>query len=134
VGARPGPRRHQQDRAFYRRLRESLTECCRAEYELSAKLGDGATLRTHLQRDAKNGGAPDPRLTIEWPALGRPIWDAFRRMGRSVTMGGAGPILPENILAYQQLHGVRFTPWELEVIDAFDAVALEAMSKQQKPA
>nr|WP_314540144.1 hypothetical protein [uncultured Massilia sp.] len=94
-------------------------------------MGDGATLRTHLQRDAKNGNTPDPRLNIEWPRAGQAIWDAFRRMGRSVTMGGAGPILPENILAYQQLHGVRFTAWELEVIEALDAVALEAMREQQ---
>jgi hypothetical protein len=46
-------------------------------------------------------------------------------------MSGPGPILPENILAYQQLHNVRFSSWELEVIEAFDAIALEAMYAQQ---
>jgi hypothetical protein len=48
-----------------------------------------------------------------------------------MTMNGPGPIMPENILAFQQLHGVTFTPWELDVIDAFDAIALEAMHKKE---
>jgi hypothetical protein len=130
VASRPGTHRHPQDRAFYRRLRESLTECCRAEYELSERQGDGATLRTHLQRAARNTGASDPRLNIPWPRAARPIWEAFRGIGRSITANGPGPIQPENILAYQQLHGVRFTPWELDVIDAFDAVALAALAKR----
>ncbi|QOY96328.1 hypothetical protein IM543_11200 [Massilia sp. UMI-21] len=130
MGPRPGPRRRAQDRAFYRRLRESLTECCRAEHELAARQGDGATLRTHLQRLAKNTGEVDPLLKIEWPRVGLPLWDAFRRMGRSSTVNGPGPIQPENILAYQQLYRVRFTDWELEVIEAFDAIAMEAMSKK----
>lgn len=52
-------------------------------------------------------------------------------MGRSMTFNGPGPITPQDILAYQQLHDVRFTAWELDVIDAFDAVALEAMSKKK---
>jgi len=47
-----------------------------------------------------------------------------------MTPSGVGPILPENILAYQQLHRVRFSAWELEVIDAFDAIAVEAMQKK----
>jgi len=68
---------------------------------------------------------------VEWPRLGRPLWDAFRRIGRSMTMNGPGPIMPENILAFQQLHGVKFTPWELDVIDAFDAIAMEAMQKKE---
>lgn len=93
-------------------------------------MGDGATLRTHLQRAARNTGETDPRLNIEWPRVGRALWDVFRRIGRSMTPGGPGPIQPENILAYQQLYRVAFTDWELSVIEAFDAVALEASHKQ----
>ena len=74
---------------------------------------------------------PDPALIVDWPAIGRPLWDAFKRIGRSVSANGPGPILPENILAFQQLHRMRFSTWELEVIDAFDEVALEAISQQQ---
>jgi len=101
---------------------------------LAARQGDGATLRTHLQRAAKNTGEHDPRLDIEWPRAGRALWDAFRRIGRSMGPNGPGPILPENILAFQQLHGVRFSAWELDVIEAFDEVALEAIHQQQSKA
>jgi len=74
---------------------------------------------------------PDRRLDIDWPRTGRALWDAFRRIGRSMGPNGPGPILPENILAFQQLHGVRFSAWELEVIEAFDEVSLDAIHKQQ---
>lgn len=47
-----------------------------------------------------------------------------------MTMNGPGPITPQDILAYQTLYGVTFTAWELEVIDAFDAIAIEAMHKK----
>lgn len=52
-------------------------------------------------------------------------------MGRTSTLNGPGPIQPENILAYQQLYRVQFTDWELEIIEAFDAIALDAMHKQK---
>lgn len=48
-----------------------------------------------------------------------------------MSANGPGPILPENILAFQQLHRVRFSTWELDVIEAFDEVALEVISQQQ---
>ncbi len=51
-----------------------------------------------------------------------------------MTPSGPGPILPENILAFQQLYGVRFSPWELDVIEAFDGVALEAIQQQSSKA
>lgn len=86
-------------------------------------------MRTHLQRAAKNTGEVDPLLKIEWPRAGLPLWNAFRRMGRSSTFNGPGPIKPENILAYQQLYGVKFTDWELGVIEAFDDIMLEGMQK-----
>jgi hypothetical protein len=84
-----------------------------------------------LQRAAKNTGERDPRLNIQWPRLGRVLWDAFRGIGRSMTMNGPGPITPQDILAYQTLYSVTFTAWELEVIEAFDAIALEAMHKKE---
>lgn len=48
-----------------------------------------------------------------------------------MSMNGPGPITPQDILAFQQLRGVIFTAWELEIIEAFDAIALEAMHKQK---
>jgi hypothetical protein len=129
VAARPGPRWHPKDRAFYRRLRESLADCARAEFELSARQGDGATLRTHLQRVAKNTKEVDPLLTMEWPKEGRPLWDAFCKMGRPAGVSGPGELTSQEILAYQQLWGVQFNRWELEVIHMFDGIAMEAQSR-----
>jgi hypothetical protein len=86
-------------------------------------------LRTHLQRLAKNTGKVDPRLNIAWPALGLPIWDAFRRLGRPPSMGGVEAITNQEIQAYQNVYGVRFTAWELDVIDMFDNIALEILNK-----
>lgn len=48
-----------------------------------------------------------------------------------MSINGPGPIQPENILAYQALHRVQFTSWELSVLEQFDAIALDAMHKQQ---
>jgi len=104
-------------------------ECCRAEYELLARQGDGATLRAHLQRVAKNTGEVDPRLSIQWPKLGLPLWEAFKRLDRQPVMEGIGPITMVGIQAYQSLYRVRFTEWELEVLQMFDRIALESASK-----
>lgn len=69
-------------------------------------------------------------LKIEWPKLGRPIWEAFRKMGRPPSMDGLAEIAMHEILAYQQLYRVQFSPWELDMIDTFDAVALEILNKK----
>lgn len=53
-------------------------------------------------------------------------------MGRQMSLNGPSPLTPQDILAYQELHGVRFSAWELEVIEEFDAVALDAMHSQQQ--
>jgi hypothetical protein len=82
-----------------------------------------------LQRLATNTGKHDPRLIVSWPAIGRPLWDAFRRLSRPASMGGALPITCQEIDACQRLYAIRFTPWELDVLAAFDQVALEFLNK-----
>ena len=82
-----------------------------------------------MQRLAANTGKRDPRLTIDWPRAGRAVWDVFRRLGRPKSMDGAEPITFQEIDAYQRVTGVRLTPWELDVIESFDAVALEFLNK-----
>jgi len=66
---------------------------------------------------------------MEWPIEGRPLWEAFCRMGRPVGASGPGPLTSQEILAYQQLWGVQFNRWELEVIHMFDSIAMEAQSR-----
>ncbi|MYM31483.1 hypothetical protein GTP58_24420 [Duganella sp. CY15W] len=91
--------------------------------------GDGASLRTHLQRLAVNTGKVDPRLQIEWPALGLPVWNIFQRLSRPASMSGALPISMQEVAAYQALRGIRLTEWELDVIELFDSIALEILNK-----
>ena len=63
--------------------------------------------------------------------MGRPLWDAFRAMGRPPSMNGPTEITNQEILAYQQIENVRFTSWELGIIRMFDAIAIEAAQRQQ---
>lgn len=70
-------------------------------------------------------------MAIAWPALGLPIWEAFRRMGRPPSMNGMEPISAQEIAAYQSVYRVRFTGWELDVIAMFDAIAIDEANKQK---
>jgi len=78
---------------------------------------------------AKNTGEVDPRLEIRWPRLGLPLWDAYKRLDRQSVMDGIGPITLAGIHAYQSLYRVRFSEWELDVLQMFDRIALEALHK-----
>ena len=79
---------------------------------------------------AKNTGEVDPRLNIQWPKLGLPLWEAFKRLDRQPVMEGIGPITTAGILAHQDLYRVRFTEWELEVLQTFDRIAMEAAARR----
>lgn len=83
-----------------------------------------------MQRLAVNTGKVDPRLLIEWPKVGRPIWGIFNSLGRASGMSGMSAISQQEIAAWQQNHGIKLTPWELEMIAMFDQIALEASAKQ----
>ena len=76
---------------------------------------------------AKNTGEVDPRLNIEWPKLGLPLWEAFKRLDRQPVMEGIGPITLAGIQAYQSLYRVRFSEWEIETMQMFDRVMFETV-------
>ena len=42
---------------------------------------------------------------------------------------GSGRIPPSEILAWQNLHRVQLTTWELDTITALDRVAMKSMNK-----
>ncbi len=107
-------------------------ECARAEFALSAREGDGAPLRTHLQRLAQNTGTPDPRLLVEWPRVGRPIWNVFQNLGRPQAMSGLAQIPQTEIRAWMDNNGIQLTPWELDMIAAFDRAAIEFASENAR--
>ena len=64
------------------------------------------------------------------------LWDAFLQLHHA--RGGAGlgpsPISPHDLLAYQQLHDVQFTPWEIDTLQALDRTALAAAARDTKTA
>jgi hypothetical protein len=92
---------------------------------------DGSTLREHLQSAAAKGERVDPTLLRRVPAEAAALWDAFVSMSgsRPIHQGGAGSIPPTEIAAWQQLHGVRLTPWELDTLARIDRAALAEMAR-----
>lgn len=45
-------------------------------------------------------------------------------------MNGVESITNQEILAYQTVRRVRFTEWELDVIEMFDAIAVDILNKK----
>lgn len=100
--------------------------------QLGAAQGDGASLRTHLQRLRNNTGRIDPLLV----AVNRPLpagvahlWDAFVALSatRAPAFEGLAAITCTEIEAWQRLHGLRLTPWEVETLLAVDRAARSAL-------
>jgi hypothetical protein len=82
-----------------------------------------------LHRLAANTGKRDARLLIVWPRIGLPVWEAFTRLVRAPSMNGVERISTQEIAAYQDVYGVRFTRWELDMLAMFDAIAIEISNK-----
>lgn len=45
-------------------------------------------------------------------------------------MTGPGPISLQGIEVYERRYGLRFTEWEVDVLQMFDAIAMESANKQ----
>ena len=101
--------------------------------ELSARQGDGASLRTHLQRAAAATGKPDPLLLGPGvPDEASELWDAYLRLSASRRAGmGMSPLALVDIEAWCRLTGVRLTPWELDTLIELDSACLAILAKQK---
>lgn len=98
---------------------------------MSELQGDGASLRTHLQRAAGTGRIDD-RLFNECPKEGLSVWLTFVQVGRSRPAGfGASAVSLQEVEAWQRLFGVRLTAWELETIIELDAVFVGRAHKKK---
>lgn len=95
---------------------------------LSETQGDGATLRDHLLAAAAATGRRDPLLEHRLPAAAGELWNAFAALATS-RPGGAG-IPASEIVAWQALHGVRFTPWEVDTLEALDRACAAQLRRQ----
>jgi hypothetical protein len=45
-------------------------------------------------------------------------------------MGGVSPISAQEIISYQSLRNIRFTAFELDMIEEFDRIAIEYSNKK----
>jgi hypothetical protein len=99
---------------------------------LDAAQGDGAPLRVHLQRLRSATGRIDPLLAQSsqpLPASVAPLWDALVQI--CGTRAPGAPVSCIEIEAWQRLHGVRLTPWEVDTVLACDR-ATRALPVQRK--
>ncbi len=109
-------------------------EFARDAFALSAPQGDGATLRTHLQRLYQNTRQADTRLLLQCPQECEPLWRVFNSLGRA---GGSGltPITQQEVQAWQANHSTRLRSWEVDTLFALDQLAatVAAQHRQANP-
>lgn len=89
--------------------------------QLSRQEG-GVPLRKHLQAAAARGMPADPRLLATPPAAASLLWDAFVDLMPDVRAS--------EISAWQQLNGVRLSPWEVDTLHEMRRAAEAASEKQ----
>lgn len=92
---------------------------------LSHRQADGSSLRQHLAAAMAAGSPPNELMQVTLPPHGRALWAVFRDVARARPQGMApGGIPCSELLAWQQLHGVRLTSWEAETITEIDSAYL----------
>lgn len=66
------------------------------------------------------------------PPLAAPAWAVFAALHAKRRSGMAAPegIAHTEVLAWQRLHGVQLSAWELQAIDQLDAVFLRYAADQ----
>lgn len=97
--------------------------------QLNARQADGSPLRAHLQAEARATGEPDARLLARPPLGVTALWECFTELAATRPIGMAAGAIPHTeIEAWQRLHGVRLSPWEVDTLKAMDHAALAAMA------
>jgi hypothetical protein len=79
-------------------------------------------MREHLQAAAQATGRADPLLQRQPPAAAGQLWQVFCDLSAQRAPGAA--IALTEVEAWQRLHGVRLTGWEVGCIVAMDQAAL----------
>lgn len=102
--------------------------------QLGARMKDGSTLRDNLQAAVRQGARPDDRLLERLPEHGAALWDTFAALSaaRPSGMGGAAAIPPSEIAAWQALHGVRLTGWEIDTLCAMDRAVMAVIAENNR--
>jgi hypothetical protein len=103
---------------------------------------DGSSLRDHLSGLLVRVRDPVKRKSIQsdlslppFPEAVRYLWDAYLRLRRRKSvdmMGNALPLEWPDILAFNQLAGLRLKPWEIEIIERLDNIYLIERAKARE--
>lgn len=93
-------------------------------FKLSARQGDGATLRAHLEKGAK-AGRQDLAAELQGPPLPAGfayLWRWFQELHtrRTAGMHGPAPITWQDLVAWSQLTGAEPSPWDCDVLMLLD--------------
>lgn len=117
-------------------LMQEAEEFARWQFKMSERQSDGASLMEHLKVVEKVSGRTPPEL-LEEPELDElfyECWSWFLRLHQRRTSNGFGVnyILHSELLAFFKL--LQYIPqqWELELLELFDSVAMDEISKQQE--
>ena len=98
---------------------------------LAAIQPDGSTLRDHLQAAAAAGAPLDPLLQRRLSAPCAALWSVFIELDAARPVGMQRGAVPHSeVAAWQQLAGVRLTPWEVDTLLAMDRAAIAAANKR----
>lgn len=107
--------------------------------QLAALQGDGAPLRTHLERLHRNTGKVHPLLAEgrrHVPPAVAALWQTFRTLSATRAPAGANGALAAitcgDIAAWERVHRVRLTVWEVEtILEADSALRAAAVTPVQ---
>jgi hypothetical protein len=126
--------------AFYEGRSEQLELYAKAYLKLHVG-GDHTTLENLLVRAERAGNKDrieELEKELQLPYLPPdlyPLWLKFLRLSRRRDygdMGGLKLIRHTEIVAFQQLSGVAFTPWEIEQIEILDNVYISVVSEARR--
>lgn len=106
-------------------------------FELGARQKDGATLRDHLESDARQGGFESQWRLDNPPPLSPHIahvWAWYCDLCQTRQSYGMGPsrLSRLEIQAWERDERVRLEPWERRAIMALDAEHLTVMGRDPK--
>lgn len=110
-----------------------MIEHAAAQFRLGRRRKDGMTERDHLLAAQRVTGKQPPELDVPpLPAGLGELWHAYLQIRNSCAAGlGPAVMTQQDVLAWQQLQGVRLLPWEVDTLLAVDLAARAAAAPDE---
>lgn len=105
-----------------------MIEHAAAQFRLGRRRTDGSTERDHLLAAQRATGTQPPELQVPpLPPGTADLWAAYLQIRNSCAAGfGPAVMTQQDVVAWQQLQGVRLLPWEVDTLFAIDLAARAA--------